>query len=151
MVCLGNICRSPLAEGILKDKTLKLGMDTIVHSAGTGNYHVGEGADPRSVEVALKNDVDINNHTARQFHVADFDEYDLIYAMDSSNYKNIIRLARNDNDRKKVRMIMNEAVPGENIDVPDPYYGGSHGFDNVYNMLERACDKIIMRINKPQN
>jgi protein-tyrosine phosphatase len=150
MVCLGNICRSPLAEGILKDKIQKLNMAASVDSAGTGNYHAGEGADPRSVEVARKNNIDLNSHTARQFRTSDFDEYDLIYAMDKNNYRNILRLARNDTDKNKVRMIMNETAPGEDIDVPDPYFGGSHGFERVYDMLSKASDKIIDRIEKMQ-
>lgn len=148
MVCLGNICRSPLAEGILKDKINKLGLDAKVDSAGTGNYHVGEPADPRSVEVAEKNDVNIKSHTARQFRQVDFDRYDLIYAMDTENYRNILALARNDEDRAKVKLLMNEVMPGQNVNVPDPYYGGKHGFDNVYKMIDLACDKITERINK---
>lgn len=150
MVCLGNICRSPLAEGILQDKVKKLGLNAQIESAGTGNYHVGEGADPRSVEVASRNNIDINSHTARQFRTSDFDHYDLIFAMDASNYNNILKLSRNEADRKKVRMLMNEIQPGENIDVPDPYFGGENGFDMVFDMINRACDKIAERIAESQ-
>ena len=148
MVCLGNICRSPLAEGILRDKIQKKRIEAAVESAGTGDYHVGEPADPRSVEVATKNEIDINSHTARQFTVSDFDAYDLIYAMDKSNYQNIVKLARNETDRAKVKILMNEVMPGENQDVPDPYFGGKHGFDNVFKMIDLACDKITGRISK---
>lgn len=146
MVCLGNICRSPLAEGILRDKLKGLNLDSKVESAGTGNYHVGESADPRSVEVAKKNHININSHQARQFQVEDFDKYDLIYAMDSSNYDNIIKLARNKADEQKVMLLMDELMPGEKIDVPDPYFGGQHGFDRVYEMIDRACNKVIDRL-----
>lgn len=148
MVCLGNICRSPMAEGILRDKIQKKGIDAVVESAGTGDYHVGEPADPRSVEVATKNDIDINSHTARQFTVSDFDDYDLIYAMDKSNYQNIMKLTRNKTDQAKVNILMNEVMPGENQDVPDPYFGGKHGFDNVFKMIDLACDKITGRLTK---
>jgi protein-tyrosine phosphatase len=148
MVCLGNICRSPLAEGILRDKIKHLNLDAHVDSAGTGNYHAGEPADPRSIEVAKKNHININSHTARQFQAEDFDKYDLIYAMDSSNYNNIIKLARTDEDRSKVMLLMDELMPGEKIDVPDPYFGGRHGFDRVYEMIDRACDKVTDRLTQ---
>lgn len=148
MVCLGNICRSPLAEGILKDKIKKSGINGQVDSAGTGDYHVGEFADQRSVIVAKKNNIDISAHSARQFKQSDFTTYDLIYAMDTSNFKNILKLARNDEDRKKVILLMNEVLPGEEMSVPDPYFGGRHGFDNVYRMIDQACDKIIDRLNQ---
>lgn len=147
MVCLGNICRSPLAEGILRDKIEKSGLNAIVDSAGTGNYHAGEPADPRSADVALKNNVNINSHRARQFKQNDFDNYDLIYAMDTENYNNILRLARNENHKNKVKLLMNEVLPGENLSVPDPYFGGRHGFDNVYRMIDQACDKIAEKLN----
>lgn len=146
MVCLGNICRSPLAEGILRDKIEKHGLDALVKSTGTGDYHIGEPADPRSVEVATKNRIDIRSHTASQFRASDFDEYDLIYAMDKSNFNNILKLTRNDEDRAKVKILMNEVMPGKNQDVPDPFYGGKHGFDNVYKMIDLACEKITGRI-----
>jgi protein-tyrosine phosphatase len=147
MVCLGNICRSPLAEGILRDKITKLGLDAEVHSAGTGNYHINEPADLRSVEVARKNGVDISRHIASQFKQSDFDKYDLIYAMDEENHLNITALARNQSDRTKVKLLMNEALPGENISVPDPYFGGKDGFKNVYRMIDHACSKIAEKLN----
>lgn len=147
MVCLGNICRSPLAEGILRNKIEKSKLNAQVDSAGTGNYHVGESADPRSVDVARKNDVNIYSHRARQFKQSDFDRYDLIYAMDTENYNNIVRLARNTNDKGKVKLLMNEVLPGENLSVPDPYFGGIHGFDNVFRMIDEACDKIVEKLN----
>lgn len=140
MVCLGNICRSPLAEGILK---AKLPSDAFfVDSAGTANYHVGCTPDKRSIAVARKYGLNISNCSGRQFSVADFDTFDYIYVMDTSNYKHVIGLAKHEHDKNKVNLIMNELYPNQNYDVPDPYYGGDEGFDNVYKMLDEACSKI---------
>ena len=141
MVCLGNICRSPLAEGILKSKVFS--SKVFVDSAGTGAYHVGNLPDQRSIDVARENGLDITDQKARKFVVNDYDEFDFIYVMDSSNYRNVLKLARNEQDKAKVKMILNEVFPGEDLDVPDPYYGGEFGFKNVYNMLNEACDKIV--------
>lgn len=145
MVCLGNICRSPLAEGILKSKIFSF--KAFVDSAGTGAYHVGEKPDKRSIAIANTNGIDISNQKARKFTVEDFDLFDIIYVMDNSNYKNVISLARNTQDSAKVRLILNEVFPSENLDVPDPYYGGEFGFKNVYNMLNEACDIVVKKIN----
>jgi len=145
MVCLGNICRSPLAEGILKSKIFSF--KAFVDSAGTGAYHVGEKPDKRSIAIANTNGIDISNQKARKFTVEDFDLFDIIYVMDNSNYKNVISLARNTQDSAKVRLILNEVFPSENLDVPDPYYGGEFGFKNVYNMLNEACDIVAKKIN----
>lgn len=140
MVCLGNICRSPLAEGILKSKLPK---DIFtVDSAGTSNYHINELPDSRSIEVAKKHTIDITKQRGRQFTSEDFDTFDLIYAMDTSNYKNIIKLARNPEDISKVRFILDEILNYNLKDVPDPYYGGENGFDAVYEMLDTACEII---------
>lgn len=144
MVCLGNICRSPLAEGILKSKA---DPDKIfVDSAGTADYHVGHQPDDRSLGIAKKNRLDISSQKGRQFQVSDFDKFDLIYVMDISNYNDILSLARNEADRKKVSLILNEIFPGENVEVPDPYYGGEEGFSKVYDMLEKACEAIVKKI-----
>lgn len=145
MVCLGNICRSPLAEGILKSKTFL--KDVKVDSAGTAGYHVGSAPDKRSIEVASKNGIDISQQKCRKFVVQDYDNFDLIYAMDNSNYENMIALARNDEDRAKVKLILNEIHPGEDLDVPDPYYGGRHGFETVFRMLDEACDVIVNKLD----
>ncbi|HIE73569.1 MAG TPA: low molecular weight phosphotyrosine protein phosphatase [Flavobacteriales bacterium] len=146
MVCLGNICRSPLAEGILKAKTNHL--DVVVDSAGTAAYHVGEQPDIRSIEIANKYGIDLTSQRARQFSVNDFDKFDKIYAMDSSNYANIISLARDKKDRNKVDVILNESNPKSFQSVPDPYYGGENGFQDVYEMLEEACDIITQKLEK---
>ena len=144
MVCLGNICRSPLAEGILKSK-----IDTSqieVSSAGTGGWHVGELPDPRSIDVARKNGLDITDQRGKQFSTYDFEIYDHIFVMDQSNYNDEIKLAQNDAERKKVQLILDETHPGKNLDVPDPYHGGRSGFDDVYAMLDKACEKIAERL-----
>lgn len=142
MVCLGNICRSPLAEGILQSK---VGDDIKVDSAGTAAYHVGNLPDARSIDVARKNGLDISYQRARKFSKKDFAVYDLIYAMDESNYHNILMLASTEEEERKVKLILNEVYPDENRSVPDPYYGGKQGFDNVYAMLDEACDVIVKK------
>ena len=143
MVCLGNICRSPLAEGILQSK---VDSEVEVDSAGTAAYHIGNLPDDRSIEVARKYGIDLTNQRARQFSVNDFDVFDLIYAMDESNYQNILALARNKEDESKVKMILNELNPDSNESVPDPYYGGNAGFENVYQLLDEACEIIAKKI-----
>jgi protein-tyrosine phosphatase len=144
MVCLGNICRSPLAEGILKSK---VNTDQFfIDSAGTGSWHIGELPDIRSIQVAKKNNINITNQRCRQFVVEDFDEFDLIFVMDNSNYETVISLARNDRDKQKVNLILNQIYPGNNLDVPDPYYDENRGFDRVFEMLNNACDRIAETI-----
>ncbi len=145
MVCLGNICRSPLAEGILKSNIFLKNVE--VDSAGTGNYHVGSLPDNRSISIAKEYNLDITDQRARQFSVEDFDNFDIIYAMDNSNHRSILRLARNENDKQKVKLILNEVFPDENLDVPDPYIGGKHGFATVYVMLEQACEVIANKLD----
>ena len=143
MVCLGNICRSPLAEGILKSKLSK---NFIVDSAGTASYHIESSPDKRSIAVAKKHGLDISNLRGRQFEVSDFDGFDLIYVMDESNFQNVVKLARTPEDIGKVKMILNEVHPNKNYEVPDPYYGGDHGFENVYQMLDEACEIIAEQL-----
>jgi protein-tyrosine phosphatase len=140
MVCLGNICRSPLAEGIMASKLPK--DQFIVHSAGTGPWHVGKQADERSIKTAKKNGLDISNHKGRQFNATDFTNYDYIYVMDSSNYDDVIQLAKTENDKRKVQLILDALFPGEKVDVPDPFYGLQNGFDMVYEMLDESCEII---------
>lgn len=151
MVCLGNICRSPLAEGILKHKFRNHSIEGAVESAGTGAYHVGEPPDQRSRQIALKHGIDLSGQRARKFTRDDFDRYDKIFAMDRSNYRDIVSLARGPADRDKVDLIMNAACPGEDLQIPDPYYGGKDGFLNVYQMLDMACDHIVEQLKKTQN
>ena len=141
MVCLGNICRSPLAEGILKEKVKENGLKWEVDSAGTSGWHDGALPDTRSIEIANQNGIDISDQRSRKFLKSDFKNFDLILAMDSSNYQNIHALAENDTEKEKVKLILNYSFPGENRTVPDPYY--DNGFPQVYEMLEKACQCII--------
>ncbi|WP_405414324.1 low molecular weight protein-tyrosine-phosphatase [Maribacter sp. Asnod1-A12] len=143
MVCLGNICRSPLAEGILKSKVdaTKIYVD----SAGTGGYHIGNAPDPRSIKVAHEHGLDISSQVCRKFTVSDFDAFDVIYAMDKSNYANIISLARNIDEVEKVKLILNE-ISSSDKEVPDPYYDAEDGFEHVFQMIDQACDKIAARL-----
>ena len=143
MVCLGNICRSPLAEGILKSLVHQKGLDWQVDSAGTGGWHAGELPDPRSRAVALENGIDIRDQRARKLRASDLDDFDLILAMDASNFNNILALATQEEQKQKVRMILNYRNPGRNEQVPDPYYGGESGFQEVFKMLEQACNALI--------
>lgn len=144
MVCLGNICRSPLAEGLLASK---LPEDTFfVDSAGTGNYHIGKQPDQRSILTAQKHGVDISYQKARQFTPRDFEDFDYIYVMDNTNYDDVIELAKNEQQKSKVQLILNELFPGDNVDVPDPYYGLQNGFDLVYEMLDEACDILSNKL-----
>ena len=144
MVCLGNICRSPLAEGILKSKSTRI----IIDSAGTAGYHVGRPPDIRSIEIANKFNIDLTNQRARQFNNNDFDNFDKIYAMDNDNYSKIISLAKNQAEINKVDLILNETYPKEFKSVPDPYYGGEQGFEDIFHLLDKACDIIAKKYEK---
>ena len=143
MVCLGNICRSPLAEGILQSMVDP--MKIFVDSAGTGGYHIGEKPDHRSIAIAQEHGIDISKQRCRKFSEDDFHEFDIIYAMDKSNYGNIIAKAKNATDVKKVRLLLIE-IDGEENQVPDPYYGGPDGFENVFKMIKEACTEIIKKL-----
>jgi len=144
VVCLGNICRSPLAEGILLNKIKQNNLkDIYIDSAGTAAYHIGENPDKRSIANAKKHGIDISKFVARQFVVKDFDAFDKIFVMDTSNFADVLALARNDGDRNKVDLILNTIYPKQNNSVPDPYFGREEGFENVYLMLDRACDAVL--------
>lgn len=138
MVCLGNICRSPLAEGILR---AKLDESFHVESAGTGSWHIGKAPDQRSISVANKYGIDISRQRARQFSAKDFDDFDLILVMDASNYSDVSALARTEEDLKKVRLILGDR------DVPDPYFGEEDGFEEVYQLLQEATDEIVKELD----
>lgn len=141
MVCLGNICRSPLAEGIMSDKITQLKLLWTVDSAGTSGWHNGEKPDQRAIEVAKSHGINIANQTSRMLSTQDLDEFDLILAMDSSNYQNILRLVTNKLQEEKIKLILNYVYPNENRAVPDPYYDNS--FEKVFQLLDLATDKII--------
>lgn len=145
MVCLGNICRSPLAHGILEHKIKERNLNWAVDSCGTSGWHAGELPDMRSIAIARKNGLDITYQRARQFRSTDIDEFDLIFAMDTNNYEDILRYCHTETERAKVKLILNEVYPDEFRSVPDPYYGGANGFQDVYKMLDEACERIIDR------
>ncbi|MEZ7498846.1 low molecular weight protein-tyrosine-phosphatase [Flavobacterium sp. Arc3] len=144
MVCLGNICRSPLAEGILASKLPN--NKFTVDSAGTGSWHIGHAPDARSIAEAKNHNLDISTQRGRQFKTADFDTYDYIYVMDNSNYSDVLDLTENPAHKDKVKIILNELYPNENVDVPDPYFGMTNGFEIVYAMLDEVCDIIADKL-----
>lgn len=143
MVCLGNICRSPMAEGWLKHKIDQLQIPYSTDSAGTANYHVGEKPDSRMRKHALEYGCNIESLRARQFKQSDFDTFDIVFVMDASNYENVTRLCRDDADKKKVRYLLNELEPNSNAEVPDPYYGGEEDFRHVIQLLDKATDAFL--------
>jgi protein-tyrosine phosphatase len=148
MVCLGNICRSPLAEGVLRQRLSEAGLDgkVEVDSAGTSNYHIGEAPDKRSVANAHKHSVDISSLRARQFTAGDFEQFDEIFVMDSENLGNVLRLATSDAHRQKTDLLLNQSSPGSNRAVPDPYFGGEEGFEKVFHLVNEACTAIADRL-----
>lgn len=145
MVCLGNICRSPLAEGILKAKLNPTKF--YVDSAGTSGFHDGELPDPRSIKVAKANGIDIENQRSRLFVKADFEIFHHIFVMDISNYENVLKLAKSDAERAKVRLILDHIHPNAKLEVPDPYHDAIEGFNRVYEMLDEACSCIAEELN----
>ena len=143
MVCLGNICRSPLAEGIMKHKIRERGLDWTVDSAGTGAWHTGELPDRRSIAKASQYGIDITGQRARQFHPSDFERFDRILVMDTQNRRDVLRLALHDEHRAKVQLILDALHPGQERNVPDPYYDDD-GFEEVFQMLDAACERILL-------
>ncbi len=142
MVCLGNICRSPLAEGILQSK---VDIDAVcVDSAGTGEYHIGSRPDSRSIAVGLKYNIDITHQRCRKFNAQDFKDFDLIYVMDHSNYKNVTALAQNEEEKAKVKLILDEVDIGFK-EVPDPYYDDD-GFEDVFHLIDEVCNIIAKKL-----
>lgn len=150
MVCLGNICRSPVAEGILRKKIQENNLEDIlsVDSCGTSGYHDGELPDERSRENALKNGLDISYQRSRKLTLSDFERFDKIYCMDQSNYNDIKKACPNSNLLSKVDLLLNLSFPGENRKVPDPYFGGGNGFQEVYELVDHACEIFINAYKK---
>jgi protein-tyrosine phosphatase len=138
MICLGNICRSPLAEGIMQHLVKLEGLNWEVDSAGTGNWHVGQGPDRRSVRTAREHGIDISKQVCRLFSISDFDTFDHILVMDKSNLANILAFARNDGDTKKVEMLLGDKI------VPDPYYDDAQ-FEPVFKLIEQGCRDFIKK------
>ena len=146
MVCLGNICRSPLAEGILRHQANEAGLALEIDSAGTSGWHAGDPPDPRSQESALQHGIDISQQRSRPFEPADFDRFDHILVMDTSNYRDVIAQSTTSTERDKVSLILNYLEPDSNRSVPDPYYGGPDGFEQVYQLLDAACDRFLKHL-----
>ncbi len=145
MVCLGNICRSPLAEGILQDKVRRAGLDWTVDSAGTNGYHTGEAPHPLSQKVALLHGIDISGQRARRFTRADMEGYDMIYAMAKDVVEDMRRIAGKGFKGERVKLLLEESRNGDAVDVPDPWYGPEPGYHEVFALIEEACDCIISK------
>jgi protein-tyrosine phosphatase len=143
MVCLGNICRSPMAEGIMRHKLKEHQINATVDSAGTGDWHAGENPDNRAIKAMKNHQLDISNLVARQFTKNDFHHFDLILAMDESNYANILNLSEEVVHKDKVKLILSYLDPVQELSVPDPWYGDQNGFEKVYQMLNEACEMVI--------
>jgi protein-tyrosine phosphatase len=148
MVCLGNICRSPLAEGILQKKAEEAGLHWVVESAGTNSYHIGNPPHPLSQKIAKLNGVDISFQRARRFTAADIDNYDKIYALAGDVLEDIRSIAKDKFDTAKIDLLMNELHAGKNLDVPDPYYGPEKGYHEVYEMIDEVCNVIIEKYSE---
>lgn len=145
MVCLGNICRSPLADGLLLRKIKERNLNWSVDSAGTANYHIGKAPDQRMIKTAAQHGTPIDFLRARQFTPTDFQHFDLILVMDQSNYQNVIRLASSNEEIKKVHFLLDYLYPGQSAEVPDPYYGTQKDFEEVYELLDKATDALIQK------
>ena len=149
MVCLGNICRSPLAQGILAEKCKKL--KVFIDSAGSSSYHIGQEPDQRAQITAEDHHINISNQKARVLSIDDIKTFDQIYVMDKSNYSNTLKLVKNEEDKQKIDLILNVIHPGRNLEVPDPYFGGEDNFKEVYSLLNDACEKIKNQLEKIQD
>jgi len=142
MVCLGNICRSPLAEGIMLKLIKENNINMRVDSAGTSSYHVDEAPDHRTIQNAAKHNIDLKPLRARQFKASDFEKFDKIYVMDKSNLANVLALATTEDHKAKVDLLLNASHPEQHLEVPDPYFGGDQAFQDVFDMVYKACQYI---------
>lgn len=151
MVCLGNICRSPMADGLMRKKVKDNNLDVVVDSAGTGDWHIGDQPDPRMMETAKRNGVPIDELRGRQFKVEDFDAFDRIIVMDKSNFDNVRKLSRDEKDTQKIEMFLDLTHPGKDLEVPDPYFGGDEGFQDVFDMLDAGTDVILKELKESKD
>lgn len=145
MVCMGNICRSPMAQGLMEEKIRKYGLDAVVDSAGTIDYHEGEAPDVRAQAVMKTHGIDISSQRARQIRPEDLENFDYIFVMDSGNRRELLRMSTPD-QKDKIRYVTAFAWPGEDLEVPDPYYGGREGFEKTYQVLDTACEAIAKHL-----
>ncbi len=145
MVCLGNICRSPMAEGILKERANEAGLKWMVDSAGTNGFHLGEAPHPLSQKVALIHGIDIRKQRARKFVGEDFDRFDKIYSMAPDVLYNMQKLAGKKFDPRKADLLMNEVYPGKNLEVPDPWSGPETEYEYAFELISQACEAIIAK------
>lgn len=145
MVCLGNICRSPMAEGIMRHQLMNMGVNCKIDSAGTGGWHEGENPDRRAIKNMKEHGIDISNLIARQFQKSDFERFDLILAMDESNYADIIKQTHDPVQKSKVKLILSYIEGQRSLSVPDPWYGGEDGFEAVFQLLNHACGEVIKK------
>ncbi|MBL0126207.1 MAG: low molecular weight phosphotyrosine protein phosphatase [Flavobacteriales bacterium] len=148
LVCLGNICRSPMAEGVLRQRAKERGIAIATDSAGTGDYHVGEAPDPRAQAAMRKQGMEISDLRARQFTAKDFEHFDILLAMDADNLRNMTRLAPDPTLAAKACLMMDFAPEHPLREVPDPYYGGDDGFDGVFAMLDEAINLLLDGIER---
>lgn len=146
MVCLGNICRSPMAEGIMREKITKYNLKVKVDSAGFESFHLNDTPDYRAIKVMSQHGIDISRHRMRLFQENDFQEFDRIYVMDQYNFQDVLSVSKSKEDSDKVDLILNVLEPGKNRIVPDPYYGGVSGFEKVYDLLDQATEQIALEI-----
>lgn len=146
MVCLGNICRSPVADGLILRKIKEQNLDAQVESAGTANYHIGKAPDARMIQTAASHGTPIDFLRARQFTSRDFQDFDHIFVMDQSNYDNVVRQAKNTQERNKVQFLLDFLYPSQKVAVPDPYYGSHKDFEEVYKLVDLATDALIQKI-----
>lgn len=151
MVCLGNICRSPLAEGILREKIQRAGLTWQVDSAGTNRYHTGDPPHPLSQKVALHHGIDISTQRARRFTTADVEQFDKIYALANDVLNDIKKITGSSFDKSKIDLLLNEQFPDKNLDVPDPYYGEETDYHDVYALLDEVCDTLIAKYGRASN
>lgn len=150
MVCMGNICRSPIAHGLLLHKCEQIGLNWEIDSAGTSNWHEGELPNPKSIAVMKQNGIDITQQRSRPICKEDLAHYDLLFVMDGSNFEEVVNMANNESEIAKVKWILNEVSPGLNRAVPDPYGHSEKEYQEVYTLLDEATDKIIERLTKLQ-
>jgi len=144
-VCLGNICRSPLAEGILKHKLEEKNLEAVVESAGFESFHINEHPDKRAIKIAKRHGIDISDYSCRLFTTEDFDKYDRIYVMEAANFRDAKYFARDDNDLEKIEFLMS-VLHGRNEPVPDPYFGDEDGFEKTFQQIDKACEKITEKL-----